>query len=475
MKRLIVVSNRVQPPSEEATGNQGGLALALSAVLRESNGIWFGWSGGETESFTGLINFQKSAGVTTATVDLEPQDILEYYDGFANRTLWPLFHYRVSLAEFEREFVDGYERVNTRFAETLLPLITQDDLVWVHDYHLIPLGQRLRERGVANRMGFFLHIPWPPMGLLVSLPNHQELVEQLFAYDVVGFHTQDWLDNFLNYARTYMDAEVDEDGTVRWQGRTLRALACPIGIDGAAYAQTAQSPTALAMCRQMHESANDRAMIVGVDRLDYSKGLQERFMGYERLLATREDLQEKVFLLQIAPPSRANVQTYQEIRAQLDSHSGRINGEFATVDWVPLRYVNKGYARDVLAGIYRAAKVGLVTPLRDGMNLVAKEFVAAQDPEDPGVLVLSNFAGAAAQMDAAVLVNPYSPEEIADALALALTMPVEERKARWRKLMDGVVNEDVMWWLDRFITALDPETAATGPAGAPSPAPVSPE
>jgi trehalose 6-phosphate synthase len=304
--------------------------------------------------------------VTTATVDLEPQDILEYYDGFANRTLWPLFHYRVSLAEFEREFVDGYERVNTRFAETLLPLITHDDLVWVHDYHLIPLGQRLRERGVANRMGFFLHIPWPPMGLLVSLPNHQELVEQLFAYDVVGFHTQDWLDNFLDYARTHMDAEVDEDGTVRWQGRTLRALACPIGIDGAAYAQTAQSPTALAMCRQMHESANDRAMIVGVDRLDYSKGLQERFMGYERLLATREDLQEKVFLLQIAPPSRANVQTYQEIRAQLDSHSGRINGEFATVDWVPLRYVNKGYARDVLAGIYRAAKVGLVTPCATG-------------------------------------------------------------------------------------------------------------
>jgi trehalose-6-phosphate synthase len=188
VKRLIVVSNRVQPPSEDEPGNQGGLTVALSTVLRESNGIWFGWSGGETESFTGHINFQKSAGVTTATVDLEPQDIQEYYDGFANRTLWPLFHYRVSLAEFERGFVDGYERVNTRFADTLVPLIASDDLVWVHDYHLIPLGQRLRERGVKNRIGFFLHIPWPPMRLMVSLPNHQELVESLFAYDVVGFH-----------------------------------------------------------------------------------------------------------------------------------------------------------------------------------------------------------------------------------------------------------------------------------------------
>lgn len=201
-------------------------------------------------------------------------------------------------------------------------------------------------------------------------------------------------------------------------------------------------------------------MIVGVDRLDYSKGLQERFLGYERLLSTRESMSENVFLLQIAPPSREGVQTYQEIRASLDSLSGRINGEFATVDWVPLRYVNKGYSRDALAGIYRAARVGLVTPLRDGMNLVAKEFVAAQDPEDPGVLVLSDFAGAAAQMPEAVLINPYSPEEIADALAQALDMPLAERKARWQALMDGLLREDVMWWLNRFMAELDPATGA---------------
>ncbi len=459
VKRLIVVSNRVQPPSEDEPGNQGGLTVALSTVLRESDGIWFGWSGGETESFTGHINFQKSAGVTTATVDLEPQDIHEYYDGFANRTLWPLFHYRVSLAEFERGFVDGYERVNTRFADTLLPLIAKDDLVWVHDYHLIPLGQRLRERGVANRIGFFLHIPWPPMRLMVSLPNHQELVESLFAYDVVGFHTHDWLESFIDYVRAQMDATIGEDNTVTWNGRTLRAVVCPIGIDAQEFADTANGPVAEAMRQRMEESAGGRAMIVGVDRLDYSKGLQERFIGYERLLSQREDLHEKVFLLQIAPPSRESVQTYQEIRASLDSLSGRINGEFSSVEWVPLRYVNKGYPRDVLAGVYRAAKVGLVTPLRDGMNLVAKEFVAAQDPADPGVLVLSNFAGAAAQMSQAVLVNPYSPEEIADALGQALTMPLAERQERWRALMDTVLEQDVMWWLGQFMAALDPDEA----------------
>jgi hypothetical protein len=263
VKRLIVVSNRVQPPSEDEPGNQGGLTVALSTVLRESNGIWFGWSGGETESFTGHINFQKSAGVTTATVDLEPQDIQEYYDGFANRTLWPLFHYRVSLAEFERGFVDGYERVNTRFADTLVPLIASDDLVWVHDYHLIPLGQRLRERGVKNRIGFFLHIPWPPMRLMVSLPNHQELVESLFAYDVVGFHTQDWLESFIDYARAQMDATVGEDGTITWNGRTIRAVVCPIGIDAREFAETANGPAAETMRQRMVESAGGRAMIVG--------------------------------------------------------------------------------------------------------------------------------------------------------------------------------------------------------------------
>jgi trehalose 6-phosphate synthase len=457
VNRLIVISNRVQPPSEEGSGNQGGLAVALSAGLRESNGIWFGWSGGETEEFTGHINFQKAKGVTTATIDLEAQDIEEYYNGYANRTLWPLFHYRIDLAEFVRGFAGGYERVNARFADTLLPLVAPDDLIWVNDYHLIPLGRELRQRGCANRMGFFLHIPWPPMRLLLSLPSHRELVESLFAYDVIGFHTQDWLDSFLEYVRGQLEMDVGADGVIAVGQRIVRATVCPIGIDTADFVAAAASEPAVRMHDAMVASAAGRTMIVGVDRLDYSKGLQERFLGYERFLAARPDLHEKVFLLQIAPPSRADVQSYQEIRASLDSLSGRINGEYASAEWVPIRYVNKGYPRDVLTGIYRAAKIGLVTPLRDGMNLVAKEFVAAQDPADPGVLILSHFAGAATQLKEALLVNPYSAEDMVDALAAALVMPLTERLDRWHALMDNVRQYDVMWWLRCFVSALTGE------------------
>jgi trehalose 6-phosphate synthase len=464
VSRLIIVSNRVQPPTGEGGGNQGGLAVALSAALRESSGIWFGWSGETTEQFSGHINFQKNFGVTTATIDLEEQDVDEYYNGYANRTLWPLFHYRMDLAEFESGFAEGYERVNQRFAETLEPLIEPDDLVWVHDYHMFPLGERLRERGIGNRIGFFLHIPWPPYRLMMSLPNHRELVETLFAYDVVGFQTRDALECFFDYVRGELDGKIGDDGTVTVGDRSIQAIACPIGIDTENFVEASRSAAARYAHYRMRQSANGRDMIIGVDRLDYSKGLEERFLGYERFLSANATHHGEVFLLQIAPPSRGDVQSYQEIRASLDSLSGRINGAFADVEWVPIRYVNRGYSRDRLAGIYRAAKVGLVTPLRDGMNLVAKEYVAAQDPEDPGVLILSQFAGAAEQLTQAVLINPYSAEDVSDAIKTALAMPLDERVARWRACMDNIEAEDVMWWRRRFTDALErvrlPERAA---------------
>lgn len=454
MSRLLIISNRVSAASGDGAGNQGGLAVALSAALRESNGIWFGWSGEETESFTGHISLQRNFGVTTATIDLEAQDIEEYYNGYANRTLWPLFHYRIDLAEYERGFADGYERVNARFADTVCPLVEKDDLIWVNDYHLFPLGRELRQRGCANRIGFFLHIPWPPMRLLLSLPSHRELVESMFDYDVIGFQCDDWLESFLDYARSQLEAEITADGLVTHAGRTVRVIACPIGIDTADFLTSVDGPVARLSCRQMKESANDRKMIIGVDRLDYSKGLQERFLGYDRFLGTSPDRHGDVFLLQIAPPSREDVQSYREIRSVLEGLSGRINGEYANAHWVPIRYVNKGYPRDQLAGMYRAAHVGLVTPLRDGMNLVAKEYVAAQDPADPGVLVLSRFAGAAEQMPEALLVNPLSPEEISDAIETALAMPLDERIARWRPMMENIAKEDVIWWRRCFTDAL---------------------
>ncbi|SNS34941.1 trehalose 6-phosphate synthase [Sphingomonas laterariae] len=455
MSRLIVISNRVQPANGEGAGNQGGLAVALSAALRESNGIWFGWSGEEIETFTGQLNFQRHDGVATATVDLGAQDIEEYYNGFANRTLWPLFHYRIDVAEFERGFAGGYDRVNARFAETVHPLIEPDDLIWVHDYHMIPLGAELRARGVRNRIGFFLHIPWPPMRLLAALPNHRQLVQAMLAYDVIGFQTRDWLDSFLDYVRAEMpDVRIEADGSLFVGERAIRVIACPIGIDTAAFRASAREPEAVTAFERMRASANGRDLIVGVDRLDYSKGLQERFLGYERFLSSRPQALGRVFLLQIAPPSREDVQSYREIRSALDGLSGRINGEFADVEWVPIRYVNRGYPRDRLAGIYRAARVGLVTPLRDGMNLVAKEYVAAQDEDDPGVLILSRFAGAAEQMGEALLVNPHSAEEIADAISQALAMTRAERQRRWRALMDGVEERDVLWWQRCFLSVL---------------------
>ena len=450
MSRLIVISNRVSVGG----GAQGGLAVALSAALRERGGIWFGWSGEETDVFTGHINFQRVDGITTATIDLEEQDVEEYYNGYANRTLWPLFHYRIDLAEYERSFAGGYQRANERFADTVHPLVEPDDLVWVQDYHMFPLGRELRKRGVANRIGFFLHIPWPPRRLLMTLPEARELVEGLLEYDVIGFQTNEWLESFCDYVRSELDGQVDDDGVVSACGRTVRLLACPVGIDAKEFSALAASVKAHETCERVRASLVDRALIVGVDRLDYSKGLEERFLGYERFLTEHPAERKEVVLLQIAPPSRASVESYQRIRNTLEGLAGRINGAHAGLDWVPIRYVNQAYSRDVLAGVYRASRVGLVTPLRDGMNLVAKEFVAAQDPADPGVLVLSRFAGAAEQMDEALLVNPYSAEDMSDALRRALSMGRSERVRRWERLMSGVMENDATWWLECFTGAL---------------------
>jgi len=304
------------------------------------------------------------------------------------------------------------------------------------------------------------------MRLLLSLPSHRQLVEALFDYDLVGFQCQAWRDSFMEYIHSeFPDAHVDEQGTIRIGERVTRVIACPIGIDTQEFMASAASEEAETARTAMLSSLRDRCLIIGVDRLDYSKGLEQRFNGYERLLLDHPEFQEKVSLLQIAPPSREDVVSYQDIRKQLDALSGHINGEFATVHWVPLRYVNRGYDRTSLAGMFRAARVGLVTPLRDGMNLVAKEYVAAQDPYDPGVLILSKFAGAAEQMTQALLVNPFSPEELADALERALRMPLDERKERHRALLESVEQQDVHWWLRRFLDALE-KGEAPGDGGA---------
>ena len=452
MNRLVAISNRVAVATAPGvTGAQGGLAGALHSALKQTGGLWFGWSGEEREDPATEPAVSTNDGVTTATIDLSPQDVAEYYYGYANSTLWPLFHYRLDLTEYEAETGRGYERVNELFADSVTPMIRPEDIVWVHDYHLIPLGDALRRRGCRNRIGFFLHIPWPPTRLFVSLPYHQRLVRTLLTYDLVGFQCDEWLGSFLHYCRTELGASVDEaNGRIELDGKATVARAYPIGIDYEHFTAQGQTGEARQTAQRVISSTRRRTAMIGVDRLDYSKGLPEKLDGIGRFFDRYPDKVPDLVFIQIAPPSRSDLGSYQQIRAELERKTGQINGARSRIDLVPIRYVNQGHSAAELYGVYRACKIALVTPLRDGMNLVAKEYVAAQDPEDPGVLILSRFAGAAQQLSEALLVNPHSPDDIASGIRDALEMPLDERKARWQAMHECVRDENVRRWAENF-------------------------
>lgn len=453
MGRLLVVSNRVANVDIRGEASKGGLAMALSAALREHGGLWFGWSGKACDDPAPTAAVNHHNGVDVATLDLAPQDVEEYYDGFANRTLWPLCHYRTDLVVHERSFRTAYRRVNERFADALIPLLREDDTLWVHDYHLIPLARALRERGARNRIGFFLHIPWPARQVLSMLPRHHELVQAMFDYDLVGFQTSGFVAAFQDYVTDELKGEVGSDGSVTALGRTVRARAYPIGLDVEEMRALVASKAARRACATM-KAAGDQKLLIGVDRIDYSKGLPQKFAAYEQFLLEHPQWREKLTMLQIGQPSRTDVEAYQALNAGLLAEAGRINGAFGTLDWSPLKYRAQSMPRDVLTGAYRAASVALVTPMQDGMNLVAKEYVAAQDPEDPGVLILSRFAGAATQMREALLVNPNSREDMSDAICRALEMSRAERIARWKALYAVTVREDLTAWRKAFLNDL---------------------
>jgi trehalose 6-phosphate synthase len=450
--RLVVVSNRVALPRQTATG---GLASALQAALHELGGLWFGWSGKLAAETGAEVHRLHDAKVDYATIDLSRADHDDIYTGFANGTLWPMLHYRPDLVDYQRRHLEGYLRVNEIFAQRLCELITPDDVLWVHDYHLIPLAAMLRQRGAKNRIGFFLHTPLPAAGLLIALPNHRELLETLASYDLIGVHTTRDLRALEDYFLHEAGASMRLGGRMRSAGgRLFRAAAFPISIDTPAIAQTAREAESHKEIGQLRKSLEGRALIMGVDRLDYSKGLPERFEAYARLLERSPELHRHVTFMQIAPPSRGSVLEYRQIRRELERSAGHINGKYAAPDWVPLRYINKSFPHRLLAGYYRTARVGLVTPLRDGMNLVAKEYVASQNPEDPGVLILSRFAGAAQELTTALLVNPADTEEVADALQRALSMPLPERRERWNAMMQVLRHNDITFWRKTFLNAL---------------------
>ena len=452
MARLVIMSNRVAN-ARDRTQKAGGLAVTLQEALK-GEVLWFGWSGRVSGKPNSAPDIVVEKRISYATIDLTESEYRHFYVGFSNSTLWPLFHFRLGLVEYLREDYRVYGEVNKKFAAAVVPLLRPDDTIWVHDYHLIPMATLLREREQTQRIGFFLHIPFAPPEVMEILPATAGIVANLCAYDVVGFQTEADCRNFRACAEVYTDARVTATGDLLIDNRVIRVVAVPAGIDATAFARMSDASVKSKEAKRLQESLVGRKLMVGVDRLDYSKGLTNRFEAYSSLLDRFPEHRSKISYLQIAARSREDVLRYQNLKRDLDRICGKVNGKFAEFDWVPLRYMTRSVPRKLLAGFYRSARIGLVTPLRDGMNLVAKEFVAAQSDEDPGVLILSKFAGAAESLKDALIVNPYDTDEIAEAIHQAAVMPIAERRARHAALKAVVQQQSAAAWCRQFMEHL---------------------
>jgi trehalose 6-phosphate synthase len=452
MSRLVAVSNRISIPRRAAPG---GLAVGLLAAMRARGGLWFGWNGEIVEGTAGPVELIRKDGVTYAATEFSQSEYENHYLGFSNSILWPLFHYFLNNFHYSDEQYEAYKRLNDRFARELLPLLRANDLIWVHDYHLLPLAQSLREHGASQPIGLFLHIPFPDVEVLRALPVYMELLQAMLYFDVIGFQTKSDLDAFLSAVTSlWGQRAIRPDGSIVVSGRCTRAEVFAIGVDVEAVQREATETQRSEACKRMLAGLLGRKLLIGVDRLDYSKGLVERFRAYEKFLEIHPENLNRVTYLQIAPLSRSDVRAYSLIRRELEQATGRTNGRFADTDWTPIRYLNRNFSHDVLMSFLRSALVGIVTPVRDGMNLVAKEFVAAQDPADPGVLILSSLAGAAREMTSALLVNPYDTRGIAQAIQLALAMPLAERRERHQSLLEILRRNDIHAWHGRFLERL---------------------
>jgi len=429
--------------------------MGLIAAMQARGGLWFGWDGETADGAVEPPTMNRKGNITYVAAHLDQSDYQDFYLGFCNSVLWPLFHYFVDAFRYSEVHYQAYQRVNLRFAQELRALLEPDDVVWVHDYHLIPLAQKLRESGVRQPIGFFLHIPFPNIEVLRVLPVYGELLQALSAYDVLGFQTKTDLEAFHGAVAQVWGPQSVHGDRVSIGERSVVTSVYPIGVDIDAIQREATESLSSEECKRMVAGMLGRRLMVGVDRLDYSKGLVERFRAYERFLETHPENQNHVTFLQIAPLSRTDVRAYSEIRRELEQTTGRTNGRFADTDWTPIRYLNKNFSHDVLMAFLRNALVGIATPLRDGMNLVAKEFVAAQDPADPGVLVLSTLAGAAHELGGAVLVNPYDTRGMAHAIQQAFNMPLAERRVRHQSMIEILRKNCIHAWYTRFLEALD--------------------
>ncbi|WP_295556526.1 trehalose-6-phosphate synthase [uncultured Hyphomicrobium sp.] len=451
MRRIVVVSNRVTELRKAAQA--GGVAVAIADLFRERPGLWFGWNGkivddNDASEPPGVKIAKSVGGSALATLPLTSDEHRDYYLGYSNSVLWPVFHNRLDLARFDAGFYPRYMRVNERFARALQALLKPDDIIWIHDYHLIPLGAELRRAGVKNPMGFYLHIPVPPSQTFLAVPEHRALARALTAYDLIGLQTQADVANLIQFLEDSVAGRILQDGRISAFDHRLAVESFPVGIDPDSFTRVStEKPHAQPIAGAQR--------IIGVDRLDYSKGLPQKFRAFGRFLEKYPEYRRNVVLSQIAPPTRESVEAYTDIRKQLEALSGKINGMFGELDWVPIHYIYRSAPRDRLRDIYRSSRIGFFTPLRDGMNLVCKEYVASQDPDDPGVPILSRFAGAAEQLVDALIVNPYNVEEMADAIKTALVMEKDERIERYTRLMSVIRAHDSAAWSASFLATLE--------------------
>jgi trehalose 6-phosphate synthase len=463
---LVVVSNRVArgAANEPMTG---GLAAALLPVVEKSGAIWVGSSGrvrdgAQKDPFAEIEALGAGA---LAVLDLPAAHYGGYYEGFANSALWPALHSRTDLIRASHEDYLSYREVNAFMARALMRFQKPDTVFWIQDYHFLALGAELRDRGVTQPIGFFLHTPWPARSTIEGVPHHRELIEAMLAYDLIGFQTSGDCENFLGYVSADLALEI-EDGVITSRRGKTRIAVFPIGIDAEKFALQAAKAMSHPDVSRLRRSLNGEKLAIGVDRLDYSKGLVNRIKAFDQMWSLHPALARTVSLLQIATPSRGAIEAYGNLQSELAKLVSDVNGRHGEVDWTPIRYLNKGFSQTVLSGLYRTAQVGVVTPLHDGMNLVAKEYVAAQNPADPGVLVLSKFAGAANELDTALLVNPHDIDGMARTIATALYMPLTERRMRWEAMMAKLHAGSIQCWFADFVDALQEtqtEKAATTP------------
>jgi len=438
--QLVVVSNRTPPASVSRQRQVGGLVSALEPALRAHDGIWLGWSGKESTGARPVV-VDASSRPVLASFDFPASWRERFYGGFCNRALWPLFHGFPERVRYIDDDWHAYRDANTEFARHAAELVAPAGTVWVHDYHLLLVARELRRRGFRGRIGLFLHVPFPQRDLFATLPWADELIDAMLHFDVLGFHTEQWARNFGECVRT------------RNVRRALPEIAVlPIGVDPEGFAEG--SDPVDRDIQGLRTAIGSRRLILGVDRLDYAKGIPERLSAFERLLETKPEWRSRVSLVQISVPSRSDVPEYAELKHRVETLVGRVNGRFGEADWVPVRYLYRSYDHSVLAQLYRSADVALVTPLRDGLNLVAKEFIVAQDPDQPGVLVLSRFAGAAAELTDAVLTNPFHVDGLAADLDRALRMDRAERMRRHARLAASLAEQTPERWATAFLDRL---------------------